>query len=261
MTSVQLNEKDYRICSEWNELQPEQMLAVIPHILANNATACLEVISNIPPGILMTIEAWQLTALQEEAKWLWKKPLHEKPEGIFIENLGIDFQTSDGYDLTLLQYAEAESALLEFFQDPSQLAAEKVSRLMLKVDDRILSASVFSEKMHEIHMPPIYHLLALWYFHGIRQHIHETYAYLFTSEDGNATSSPIIDFGTEDPGIDFSWMGIAFGIAETGAYGTVPQVLSTDIHSILYYMMWKKQEAARASRQVTQSPDIPHTRY
>lgn len=84
--------------------------------------------------------------------------------------------------------------------------------------------------------------VALRYFTANKLWIHEQYGeLLFSGEDGGPA------------GIDLGWHGTAMSIAEAGAMGTLEQVYSTYLHTVLVFLVKKKQENEQIKRATQKS--------
>ncbi|MFN4254538.1 MAG: hypothetical protein ACK4Q5_05990 [Saprospiraceae bacterium] len=263
MHQIEIGDAQFSLPGMWAEIPPGKMLDVMPHLFAlDRAEAQAELVrllSNIPDTVLAYLQPWQYAEIMALTDWLWTEPIREPA---WTELEGWVFPAKEGSNMTLLEYYHAEGFLLAFTEGDAD-ALHKLCATILRrlspsdsfVDRRTafdpyrLDHDVAAQTSLDVRVK----LYALWLMHGYRACIREQFAYLWTGEeDGDVRGN--INFG-DDEEIDFGWIGTAYSVAEQGVFGDFNAVLRTDIHTVLYYLCHKKQEASRRERETESRRD------
>lgn len=263
MIRIELNDQPFSIRENWQELDEPTLLAIIPHIFHHDRhaaqTALVPILSDIPSLLLFQLAPWQLAELMRLTNWVWTLPM-DTPVFTAIQHNGTSYglPSPDATNITLLEYHTAEGFLLAFTSGEPEGIDKLTATLLRPITDpdntfdtrkKLDTYALARDVAALATLDPRIKLAVMWYFHGLRRSIQEQYAMLWQSDDEPKEKNRIMDFG-DDEEIDFGWIGVAYSLAESGPFGHFNAVLSTDIHTVLYCLAYKKQEGEKKAREM-----------
>lgn len=149
-----------------------------------------------------------------------------------------------GSDINCIQYLVADDAFEQAGQGHGKSIALLLAALVRPYPETDTSAPLSTREEAErralmLHTAPEeVKVYALLYFAGLKAYIHRSYKdWLFVDdaqEEGEEESE-----GDQPPPRtpEFGWYGILQDVAESGLFGTMPQVMLTGLHDVLVYLV------------------------
>lgn len=251
MREIQIAGNNYSLVSSWEEVDPDLLLRIIPHVYATDReqakAALVPILSDIPHLVLIQLAGYQYARIAELCDWVWEQPLTIPiiPE---IEHNGEIWKLPSEclYDSPFIEYDHLYNFLREVGENDADtdriiatiLRPVGIDGKRILFDGMQVDALVIKLK----DLPDIYKAYCLIFATGCMRYIHEEYGILWEEDK----TTPIRDSRyslQEGKDIDFSWTGVAFQIAEVGVFGRYLEVIFSNCHTVLYYLAWKKQQA------------------
>ena len=252
MRQIRIDQNDHRFLSSWEEVGADLLLTILPHIYTEDRdtarAALVPLLSDIPPLILIQLTPGQYLQLAELTEWVWTEPLTVPiiPE---IEHNGTAYRMPAEclYDSPFIEYDHLDNFMADLTEEDG--LARITATILRPVGgdgQRIpfdgMQLDRLARQLEDLPAP--YHLYAFHFAAGCLRYIREQYGAIWEQDGTGPKPDSRYDFHAGEEN-DFSWTGAAFRIAEEGVFGTYREVIFTDCHTVLYYLVWKKGEGRR----------------
>lgn len=251
------------IADAWTDMDDSTRLFCLKMLLAappppegGDVAAKIQILKhllNLPKAVFSNLSDEQMSALVDKLDWLTlgaiDAPLLSQfnhagliwllPRAQFKDGAAIEFPMADQFVMAFSK-SGAESDLLKV-----------VGSLATPVENGQTKRQIIKSREDAEHRADILRgisietaMAVLLYFLGIKQFIAEKYGdFLFDDEDDDDDDALVRAAMAHFP--NFGWWGSFLGIAESGVFGTYEQVLQTNFHRVVMFLIEKRKEAKR----------------
>lgn len=233
--------------THWGEIVPSVRLECLRLLLSSESIATrliiLKKLIKLPKWVWLALSDDDLSALLNAIDWMkiepstvpiisaiiWKGKTYTLPATNFDNGTAVQFPLADKFLQAFTEKGEEEDLL--------RLVASLC--LAAKNDEFII------EKRAELlrGLPQETQVAVMLYFIGIKQFIADTYGeYLFDEEEEEEDLLVRVSV-SHFP--NFGWWAAYLQIAESGVFGNYEQVLNTNFHKVIMYLIEKRKESKR----------------
>jgi hypothetical protein len=239
------------IAGNWTELDDSSRLFCVRELLPPDPkgafvgakTRILRGVLKLPKKVFNQLSDENMSALIDCLDWLtldaditpivpsfdWKGIRFDLPKAKFENGTALEFALGDQF-LDKFTKTGEESDLLNLV---SVLARHQGKSIASKEESEYIATNFKG-------LPIGISMSVLLYFVGIKEYIHKLYGeLLFGDNDEDADTAAIAHFP------NFGWWGSFLQIAESGVFGNYEQVLQTNFHRVVMFLIEKRKESER----------------
>lgn len=231
----------------WGEIPPSVRLECLRLLLLEDSIlmriAILKKLIKLPKWVWLSLSDDDLSALLDVVSWMKIEPITVPIIDGFLWKGKVYKLTATNFDNgTAVQFPLADKFLQAFTEKGEE---ENLLRLVAALCVAAKNDEFIIEKRAESlqGLPHETQIAVMLYFIGIKQFISDTYGeYLFDDdeeEEDLAVRVSVAHFP------NFGWWAAYLQIAESGVFGNYEQVLNTNFHKVIMYLIEKRKESKR----------------
>lgn len=248
------------LAGAWTDLDDSSRLFCIKTLLAADEMAAkikiLQRLLDLPKGVFFALSDDNLSALVDKLDWMklegvaapivrhfkWKGKIYHLPKAKFEDGVAIEFPMADRF----LEAFTKTGEVADLMKLVGTLAREKMptTPIFKKSPRALLLSREDAENRAEIlrGLPLETAMSVLLYFVGIKEYIAQNYGQFLFDEDEEDDVN-IQSATAHFP--NFGWWSAYLQIAESGVFGNYEQVLQTNFHRVIMFLIEKRKEAKR----------------
>lgn len=253
--------RDFRVSipESWSEAQPDQRLrwwrrAVQMEPLQAQMAALNDLLKKLPRRIRSSIPTEDVAAMVHALRWIPSRPeCVDVPLPVFsVRGVAFYLPKSKGQNVTCGEFAVCDDLYKLVAAKNDISALEMLTAVLYRPADKNREGAAArgdvrvpynnkdeaTVRLQYMGTPPAeMQMAALMYFAGLKTYIHRVYGrYIFDDVDPEEPPSSA-------NGPDFGWWGTLQQVAESGMFGTLPQVYQAYLHEVCVYLVRKRQQA------------------
>jgi hypothetical protein len=233
--------------THWGEIEPTIRLECLRLLLSDESVlvqlAILKKLIKLPSWVWLSLHEDDLCALLNVVSWMKIEPIRAPIITAFLwQGKSYMLPTANFENGTAVQFPLADKYLQDFTEKGEEEALLKLvaSLCMAAKNDKLIV-----EKRAELlrGMPHETQIAVMLYFIGIKQFIADTYGEYLFDDEGEEEDLAVRVSVSHFP--NFGWWAAYLQIAESGVFGNYEQVLNTNFHRVIMYLIEKRKESKR----------------
>lgn len=245
------------IPKKWSDVSPNIALSIAPEILRGQLTSAkMKILEALLPSEILPVfaklKANKIRGLFKDIEWVFSTPILKPHLHTFsINEVQYHLPKENFGNVNLIEYSYATKFYRDLADKKDGTALNKIIAALCRPSKENLDMNspnfdgdprekfnpTLIDQRAELfdNLTPEFKAYFILYFNGCSEHIVKTFKVLFEGDEKSKAPN-------------FGWLGVIYGLADTGVFGNFEQTQFTNIYTALGYRLKKYYEAKEISK-------------